>query len=76
LQIKVLEVLLEKDLKSSQRQELLLALQEQNDVRHTPGGVDALRHLILRLDINEWWKNLISQYECYNAICSDSSNIT
>lgn len=60
LQIKVLEVLLEKDLKSSQRQELLLALQEQSDVRHAPGGVEALRHLILRLDINEWWKNLNS----------------
>lgn len=58
--IKVLEVLLEKDLKSSQRQELLLALQEQSDVRHAPGGVEALRHLILRLDINEWWKNLNS----------------
>ncbi|KAG2032451.1 Spc98 family-domain-containing protein [Suillus americanus] len=58
--IKVLEVLLEKDLKSSQRQELLLALQEQSDVRHAPGGVEALRHLILRLDINEWWKNLHS----------------
>lgn len=58
--IKVLEVLLEKDLKSSQRQELLLALQEQSDVRHAPGAVEALRHLILRLDINEWWKNLNS----------------
>ncbi|KAG1866706.1 Spc98 family-domain-containing protein [Suillus subluteus] len=58
--VKVLEVLLEKDLKSSQRQELLLALQEQSDVRHAPGGVEALRHLILRLDINEWWKNLHS----------------
>ncbi|KAG2339777.1 hypothetical protein BDR05DRAFT_891098 [Suillus weaverae] len=58
--IKVLEVLLEKDLKLSQRQELLLALQEQSDVRHAPGGVEALRHLILRLGINEWWKNLNS----------------
>ncbi|KAG0703232.1 Spc98 family-domain-containing protein [Suillus ampliporus] len=55
--IKVLEVLLEKDVKSSQRQELLLALQEQSDVRHAPGGLEALRHLILRLDINDWWKN-------------------
>ncbi|KAG1735090.1 Spc98 family-domain-containing protein [Suillus paluster] len=55
--IKILEVLLEKDVKSSQRQELLLALQEQSDVRHAPGGLEALRHLILRLDINEWWKN-------------------
>ncbi|KAG2117516.1 hypothetical protein BD769DRAFT_1778027 [Suillus cothurnatus] len=58
--IKVLEVLLEKDLKSSQRQEILLALKEQSDVRHAPGGVEALYHLILRLDINEWWKNLNS----------------
>ncbi|KAG2126974.1 Spc98 family-domain-containing protein [Suillus bovinus] len=58
--IKVLEVLLEKDLKSSQRQELLLALQAQSDVCHAPGGVEALRHLTLRLDINEWWKNLNS----------------
>jgi hypothetical protein len=56
--IRALEVLLEKDLKSSQRQELLLALQEQSEVRHAPGGVEALRHLIIRLDINEWWKNL------------------
>ncbi|KAG2150815.1 Spc98 family-domain-containing protein [Suillus clintonianus] len=55
--MKVLEVLLEKDLKLSQRQELLLALQEQSDVRHAPGGLEALRHLVLRLDINEWWKN-------------------
>lgn len=58
--VKVLEVLLEKDLKSSQRQELLLALQEQSEVRHAPGGVEALRHLIVRLDINEWWKKLNS----------------
>jgi hypothetical protein len=57
LQIKVLEGLLEKDMKSSQRQELLLALQEESDVRHAPGGLEALRHLILRLDISEWWKN-------------------
>jgi hypothetical protein len=60
LQIEVLEVLLEKDLKSLQRQELLFALKEQSDVRRAPGGVEALRHLILRLDINEWWKNLNS----------------
>ncbi|KAG1742908.1 Spc98 family-domain-containing protein [Suillus lakei] len=58
--IQVLEVLLEKDVKSSQRQDLLLALQEQSDVRHAPGGLEALRHLVLRLDINEWWKNLNS----------------
>ncbi|KAG2123619.1 Spc98 family-domain-containing protein [Suillus cothurnatus] len=58
--IKVLEVLLEKDLKSSQRQELLFALKGQSDVHHAPGGVEALRHLILRLDINEWWKDLNS----------------
>jgi len=56
-QIKVLEVLLEKDLKSSQRQELLLALREESDVLHAPGGLEALRHLILRLDATEWWKN-------------------
>jgi hypothetical protein len=56
-QIKVLEVLLEKDLKSSQRQELLLALREESDVLHAPGGLEALRHLILRLDVTEWWKN-------------------
>ncbi|OAX44150.1 gamma-tubulin complex, DGRIP91/SPC98 component protein [Rhizopogon vinicolor AM-OR11-026] len=55
--IKVLELLLEKDLKSSQRQELLLALREESDVRHAPGGLEALRHLILRLDITEWWKS-------------------
>jgi len=60
LQIEVLEVLLEKDLKSLQRQELLFALKEQSDVRHAPGGVEALRHFILRLDINEWRKNLNS----------------
>lgn len=60
LQVKVLEVLLEKDLKSSQRLELLLALQEQSEVRHAPGGVEALRHLVVRLDINDWWKNLNS----------------
>ena len=56
LQIKVLEASLE-DPKSSQRQELLLALQEESDVCHAPGGLDALRHLVLRLDITEWWKN-------------------
>lgn len=48
---------MEKDLKSSQRQELLLALQEESDILHAPGGLEALRYLILRLHITEWWKN-------------------
>ncbi|KIJ67680.1 hypothetical protein HYDPIDRAFT_173488 [Hydnomerulius pinastri MD-312] len=52
---KALEVLLEKDAKLA-RPEDLLATHVEGEHRIPPGGIEALRHFLTRLDISDWWK--------------------
>ncbi|KAG6331459.1 hypothetical protein ID866_7628 [Astraeus odoratus] len=55
--VKVLELLLEKDTKASQMSDLWAM--ETEERRVPPGGAEALRLLLARLDLGNWWKMVV-----------------
>ncbi|KAH7908422.1 Spc98 family-domain-containing protein, partial [Hygrophoropsis aurantiaca] len=54
--IKSLETLMEKDTMSWRHQEATF-IGHESGVHRPPGGLESLHHLLVRLDIGDWWKN-------------------
>jgi hypothetical protein len=53
LQIKVLHAMVEK--RTGSMEQPAHRLSKESDVRTAPGGTESLYHLLLRLDIGDWW---------------------